>query len=89
MIPHELHQMVDQSNHYSLVEENFDLSAADVATVLVVDKLSLKYNLYLIVRDKQENQFSHIPHLVQNCKPVDLEHAKIFYPHLDYTNYGF
>jgi len=89
MFPYELISMHEQVNRYSVVEENFDLSPADVATILILDKETFKYNLYVIVRSAEENHHVSPINVMQNCKPLDYDHAKIFYPHLESISYGF
>jgi hypothetical protein len=89
MIPYEIVSMHDQLHRYSVVEENFDLSPADVATVLILDKNTFKYNLYVVVKTSAENAIVNPYQIIENCRPLDLEHARIFYPHLEISSYGF
>lgn len=89
MVPYEIVSMHDQLSRYSVVEENFDLSPADVATILILDKNTFKYNLYVVIKSHEENAIANPYQVIQNCKPLDLEHAKMFYPHLEMSSYGF
>ena len=81
--------MHEQLNRFSIVEENFDLSPADVATVLILDKNSFKYNLYVVIKTSEENAIANPYQIIRDCRPLDLDHAKIFYPHLETATYGF